>query len=424
MNADHGALPRAAGFSRRVQVMIIIALAGVLAGGFRLATLLKPEAHPGVTEANAPLENGVSFRPTPTQWAGFRITPVQTLKFRPTEETDGKIALNDDLVTPVFSPYSGRVVRLFVRIGDTVREGDPLLAVQANELVQAQNDLISAAATLRTARAQLALAETNERRQHALFQANGAAQKDWQQSQLDLAVAQGGLNTAQIALAAVRNRLRILGRNEADITTIETTPDVQKLEPVATVLAPIGGVVTQRQVGLGQNIVSAASGASTPQFQIGDLSRVWLVANVREESAARIHLGDAVRVQVPAWPERVFQAKVTYVSPSIDPVSHRLPVRAEIDNRDGALKPEMLARFRIFTGDANESPAVPVNALVYEGDTAHVWVADPAQKTIAARTVRVGRIQDGNAQVLEGLTAGETVATAGSLFLDRAVTGD
>jgi membrane fusion protein, heavy metal efflux system len=424
METEPVTLARQPGLLKRTQLAIVLVLAGLMAGGFYLASHLRPAPREETAEATQPLENGASFSPTSTQWAGFKIEPVRTLKFLPTEETDGKIALDDDLVTPVFSPYSGRVVRLFVRVGDTVHEGDPLLAVQANELVQAQNDLISAAATLRTARAQLALAETNERRQHALFQANGAAQKDWQQSQLDLAVAQGGLNTAQIALTAVRNRLRILGRNESEISMIETAPDLQKLEPVATVLAPIAGVVTQRQVGLGQNIVSAANGASTPQFQIGDLSRVWLVANVREESAAHIHLGDTVRVQVPAWPERVFQARVTYVSPSIDPASHRLPVRAEIDNRDGALKPEMLARFRIITGDADESPAVPVNALVYEADTTHVWVADTQQKTIAARTIRVGRIQDGNAQVLDGLKAGEAVATAGSLFLDRAVTGD
>ena len=364
------------------------------------------------------------FRPTPQQWAGFRIQPAQERPFQPARDTDGKIAIDDDLVTPVFSPYSGRIMKLFASAGDVVRQGDPLFSVQATEFVQAQNDLVAAVATLRTTRAQATLAETNEKRQHDLYLAQGAALKDWQQAQVDLASARGNLSSAQIAVSAVRNRLRILGRSDAEIAAIENAPDLLKLDPVSVVLAPIGGTVIQRQVGPGQTIVSAAAGASTPLFQIGDLSKVWLVANVRETDAPMIHRGDNVEVHVLAFPNRVFTARVTHVAPTIDPTTHRLSVRAELDNPDDVLKPEMFASFRIITGPSTTSPAIPIGALVYDGSDAHVWVANQANKTIQEREIKTGAIQDGMAQVLEGLHPGETVVTAGSLFIDRAVTGD
>lgn len=411
--------------SRRQQFAVLgcaALLLVVLLAGQQIWHMVRPAAETEVTPTQSATDN--AFRPTPQQWAGFRIQPVEEKPFRPAQDTDGKIAIDDDLVTPVFSPYSGRVEKLFASAGDTVRQGDPLLKVFASELVQGQNDLIAAVASLRTARAQAALAETNEKRQHSLYLSQGAALKDWQQAQVDLASAQGALSSAQIALSAVRNRLRILGRSDAEINALENAPDVTKLDPVAVVPAPIGGTVIQRQVGLGQTIISAAAGATAAVFQIGDLSKVWLVANAREEDAPLIYRGDQVEVHVLAFPNRVFTARVTHVAPTIDPTTHRLAVRAEVDNPDGALKPEMFASFRIITGPATTSLAVPVGALVYEGSDVHVWAANPADKSIAEREIRIGSIQDGMAQVLDGLKPGEQVVTSGSLFIDRAVTGD
>ena len=144
-----------------------------------------------------------------------------------------------------------------------VARGAPLFAVEASEFVQGQNDLVTAAASPKTAQAQLRLDETNEKRQHELYLAKGGALKDWQQSQIDLATAQSNAQRPEIALAAVRNRLRILGKSDAEIAAIENGADA-RLDPVADVVAPIGGTVTQRQVGLGQNIQSVQSGASDP----------------------------------------------------------------------------------------------------------------------------------------------------------------
>ena len=93
-----------------------------------------------------------TFRPTNEQWAGFKIQPVQLVSFRPEQVTEGSIAIDDDLTTPVFSQHSGRVIKLIAKLGDHVEAGAPLFEIQATEFVQAQNDLITALANLQTER--------------------------------------------------------------------------------------------------------------------------------------------------------------------------------------------------------------------------------------------------------------------------------
>jgi cobalt-zinc-cadmium efflux system membrane fusion protein len=388
-----------------------LALLVVLAIGWGF---LRPDYSPPLPPGPATEETGI-FRPTPAQLSGFTIEPVRLVSFRSERIAEGNIVIDDDLTTSVFSPYSGRVARLFARLGDRVLPGAPLFAVEASEFVQAVNDLITAAATLRTARGQLTQATTNEKRAHELYLAKGGALKEWQQSQTDLATAQNAVRAAEIALAAVRNRLRILDKSDSEIAALEAQP-TQKLDPLAVVTAPIAGTVTQRRIGLGQYI---QSGGDNPVYTIGDLSTLWLVANVREVDAPLMRVGAPVAVRVPAYPERVFDATISWVAPALDPTTHRLPVRAEIANPDGALKPVMFANFSIGTGAAVTAPAVPPGAIVYEGDSARVWVVRD-DGTIAARVVTVGRTEGGMVEISEGLSPGDRVVTRGTLFIDRA----
>ena len=358
-----------------------------------------------------------AFRPMPAQWATLKVTEVATMTFRAEQVTDGKIAINGDRTTPVYSPYSGRVTKIIANLGDHVKQGDPLLALEATEFSQAQNDLIAAVAAVDTARSQLNLTQTNEARKHALYDAKAGSQQDWQQSQADLVTAQNTLRSAEGALASVRNRLRILGKTAAQVIALGKS---QNADPSAVVVAPISGNVIDRQVGRGQFI---QSGATNPLYLIGDLSTVWLIANVRETDAPLMHRGAPVEVHVLAFPGRVFKARVTYVAPSVDPNTHRLPVRAEVENPDGALKPEMFASFSIITGGESAAPAVPEAAVVYEGDTARVWVAQDGG-TIASRQIHTGRIVNGMVEVAAGLEPGEKIVTSGTLFIDRAARSD
>jgi len=367
-------------------------------------------------EQGARAEAGV-FRPTRGQLASLKISPVTSMTFRSQDTADGRIAINGDKTTPVFSPYSGRVTKVIASPGDTVRAGAPLAAIAASEYAQGQNDLLAATSVLDTARSQLSLAQANEKRKHGLYDARAGSLQDWLQSQTDLVTAESNLRAAETAVGLARNRLRILDQSEAQIGALEAA---KTMSPVTFVVAPIGGTIIDRQVGPGQYV---QANAPNPIFSIGDLSTVWLVANVRETDAPQMRRGAPVEVHVLAFPERVFRAKLTYVAPAVDPNTHRLSVRAEIANQDGMLKPEMFATFSISTGNESAAPAVPEGAIIYEGDTARVWVARD-DGTLAARAIKTGRTSKGNVEVVAGLTVGEKVVTSGSLFIDRAAKGD
>jgi len=402
---------------RRTQLLIVFVAALVVIAVFRLGSMGAQLFAKSAESSSRPASPAGAFRPTPEQMASLTIATVSTMKFRTERITDGKIAINAEKTTPVFSPYSGRVAKIIANQGDYVRRGAALLAVEATEFVQGQNDLISAAAAVNTARSQVAMAQTNEQRKHALYEAKAGALQDWQQSQTELITAQNNLRSAQTTLALVRNRLRILGMTDAEIDALE---DAQRINPVAYVQAPISGRVIDRQVGRGQYI---QAGGTTPVYSIGDLSTVWLVANVREPDAPLMRLGEPVEVHVLALPGRVFKAKLTYVASAIDPNTHRLAVRAEVENLDGLLKPEMFASFSIFTDQETAAPGVPEDAIVHEGSEARVWVVQK-DGSIVSRPIVTGRAANGLVEVLSGLTEGERIVTSGALFIDRAAKRD
>jgi membrane fusion protein, heavy metal efflux system len=399
-DSQTGTTPEAGWNSRRqwqwlgvgAAIIVIVALAIMLVGR---SFGQRPAAAPAVPPPG-------TFRPTAQQLKTLTIEPVDLHQFVSQEITEGKIAVNGDHSTPVFSPYSGRVTRVIAGLGDTVKAGQPLASIEASEFSQAQNDLT-------TAMAQVKLARSSEARKHALYDAKGGSMADWQQAQADL-------SAAETTLQSVRNRLRILGYSDQ---AIDALTGERHAGPVAQILAPISGVIVDRQVGPGQY---AQAGASTPVFTIADMSSVWMIGNVREADAAHIQRGQTVEVGVLAYPDRTFTARVIYIAPTIDPNTHRLTVRAVIDNADGALKPEMFATFRILTSEGAQAPAVPASAVVYEGDTAHVWVLQSAD-ALAIRPIRAGRDNDGFVEVLDGLKPGERVVTRGSLFIDRSAAG-
>ena len=339
-----------------------------------------------------------AFRATPQQLRAFTIEAVAVHGFVSEELTDGKIAVNADRTTPLYSPYSGHVVRVIAGPGDRVRQGEPLATLEAAEIIQGQGDL-------RTARAQLDLARINAARKQALYEARGGSLQDLQQAQTELEV-------AQTALESIRNRMRVLGQSPAQVTALETAPT---LRPITLLRAPITGIVVDRQLGPGQFL---QAGSGVPVFTIADTDSVWLLAQVRETVSGEIHVGQAVEVRVLAWPQRVYSARITHIAAAVDAITHRLTVRAEIDNHDGTLKPEMFASFRILTSDVAQSPAVPESAVVYDGEHAHVWVISGAD-LLEFRAVRVGRETQGVVEVLDGLHSGERIVTRGGLFIDQ-----
>jgi cobalt-zinc-cadmium efflux system membrane fusion protein len=396
--------------TRPRQLYLVAGIAGVALGAAALAGCGKPQA----AAAQQAAEAGV-FRPTSDQLKSLTVAPADLRAFDQIETTSGSIQPDGDKTTPVISPFTGRVIEVLAEPGQRVTRKTPLFAVAATEAAQGRADLATALGALETARSQLKLAQETEQRQGELYRSAGGALKDFRQAESDRIAAEGQVRSAEAALGSARSRLAALGQSASDIAALEKTPAAQAVPARAVVYAPVDGVVTRRTLGPGQ----AISAGGDALFSVSDLSTVWLTAEVPETAAGKVRLGAEVQVVTPAYPGRVFRAKVTYIAPALNPDTHRLPVRATIANPDGALKPDMFASFRIDSGAIGRSPAVPDSAVIREGDTARVWVLEQ-DGTLRLRPVVPGADQDGMVQITQGLQAGERVVSKGALFVDQA----
>jgi membrane fusion protein, heavy metal efflux system len=393
------------GLPRNAQLRILAIGAATVAAVLILVPVLRDTLLAKPAPALPKMVQG-GFRPDSAQWANISLGTVTARKFPGLVSVEAQVATDDDTTTQVFSPFTGQVLNIAVKAGDHVAKGQVLATVAASEAIQSESDLIAAEITARNA-------DANEARQHALYNDGSAALKDWQQAQADQATATG-------ALIAARGKLHALGFGDSQIHAMETQRKDHAFAPPAELTAPISGTVTQRLVGPGQ-FVQAAS--TNPVFAVGNLDRLWLVGNVREEDTTQMRVGEAVDVTVAALAGRIFPARLTWVGPGIDTTTHRLAVRAEIDNANGLLKPAMFATMLIHTGGDRVSSAIPEMAVIHEGDQSHVWLS-AGGASLVMRRVQPGRLQNGYVEVLAGLKPGDRVALAGSLFLDSAANSD
>jgi len=385
----------------------------LVAGGVSYIWMSTPsQGHSDVSSQSR--KNSQRYTTSPAEWASLTIEPVTVRAFRAENVTEGKIAVDEDHSTPIFSPYAGRVTKLLAKPGDHVTQGQPLFVIEAADTVGAQNDFVAAITALNKAKSQLDLAQIQDKRAKDLFEGKAVPLKDYQQSQATLLQAQNDQRTAETALEAARNRLRILGLSEEAITAFQ---EKGRINPETTVYAPLAGTVVQRKIGPGQYI---SAGAADPVFVIGDLSTVWLTAFVRETEAATVQVGQEVSFTALALPGRVLTGRIDYVATALDPATRRLLVRATLDNSNGLLKPEMFATVTIYTPGDQPSIGVPKTALIYEGEQVRVWVAHDDDKTIELRQIKTGMTNGNLVEVHGNLKAGERIVTKGSLFIDRA----
>jgi membrane fusion protein, heavy metal efflux system len=402
-------------FSRKY--LVIMAAVLVLAGAALFRFMQPGGAPPRNSDVSSQSRKGAGrYTPTPAEWASLTVEPVAEHDFRAEHVTEGKIAVDEDRSTPVFSPYAGRVMRLLAKPGDNVTQGQPLFVIEAADTVQAQNDFITAMTGLNKAKSALDLAQLQDTRAKDLFEGKAVPLKDYQQSQATLIQAQNDMRSSQTALEAARNKLKILGLSEDAIAAFQ---DKGRIDPNTTIFSPIAGTVVQRKIGPGQYI---SSGASDPVFVIGDLSTVWLTAFVRETDAAMVSVGQQIAFNVLALPGRPLTAQIDYVAAAIDPNTRRLLARATVDNKDGLLKPEMFANVTIYSAGDHPGVGVPKQALIYEGDQVRIWVAHE-DKSIELRQIKTGLINGDLVEVQGNLKPGDRIVTKGSLFIDRAASG-
>ncbi len=341
---------------------------------------------------------------TPEQVNAIRIAPVGQHDFPSESFAVGSIDFDEDTEAQIFPPYQGKILQMFARSGDRVHKTEILFTIDSPDLVQAESTLIADDATLRLTNRALARARD-------LYRTHGMAEKDYDQAVSDQQTAEG-------ALRAARDGVRIFGKTDAEIDRIAAT---RRVDPALIVRSPIDGVVISRNAAPG---VFVQPGTAPAPLTVADTSLMWMLANVPEDLSASVKVGLPVSVRVAAYPGRSFTGRVAAAGTTIDPATRRFVLRSEIADPDHLLRSGMFADFTITTGDPVRSLAVPMNGIVREGDgTQSAWVTADRRHFIR-RSVTIGRASDGFRQILGGLNPGELVVTDGAVFLSNMLTAD
>jgi cobalt-zinc-cadmium efflux system membrane fusion protein len=332
------------------------------------------------------------------QAKALKIGAIEMRDFAVFKTAVGTIDFNENMLVQVFSQYSGKIIKAFSNIGDDVRQGDVLFTIDSPDLLQAESSLLAAAGVLELQKRTLARAT-------GLLKAGGSAQKDVDQATSDQ-------QTAEASFKAAKDAVRIFGKSDPEIERILAD---RKVDSTLVVASPISGRIVGRNAAPG----FLTQPGTTPPFSVADLSTMWMIANVIETDAPAYRLDQPVEVRVTAYPDRVFKGRVTTVGSTIDPTTHRQLVRSEIEDPQHLLRSGMFASFVIHVGEPQHALGVPSNAVVREGDgTMTVWVTSDRRR-FTKRAVKVGLRQDSWDQILEGLSADETVVTDGAVFLSN-----
>jgi cobalt-zinc-cadmium efflux system membrane fusion protein len=333
------------------------------------------------------------------QLVSVKVERVDEREFPVEKGAVGNIDFNEEMLTQVFTPYQGRIIGLFAKVGDEVKKGQTLFTIDSPDLLTAESNLIAAAGVLE-------LTTRNLARLRKLYETRAVAQKDVEQAVSDQQTAEG-------ALRAGRDAVRIFGKSESEIDAIIKE---RKADPTLVVPSPISGRITARNAAPG---LFAQPGSAPAPFTVADISTMWMLANVAESDVPAFHIGQEVKVSVVSFPGKVFEGRISTIDAMVDPNSRRLLTRSEIADPKHELRSGMFATYAIRVGDPMRSPAVPLDGVVREGDgTMTVWVTTDRRR-FTQRTVKIGMQKGGFRQILEGLQPGELVAGEGAVFLSN-----
>jgi cobalt-zinc-cadmium efflux system membrane fusion protein len=288
----------------------------------------------------------------------------------------------------VLTPLSGRLIALKVALGDRVSRGQIVALIDAPDLGQALNDNEKAADSF-------ALTGKNLQRQEAQNKLGVASDRDLDQAKSDHAQAAAEYTHTQA-------RLKMLG----------VPPDAKSSSRELAVTSPVAGSVTALNVVPGNMI----NDPTQPLMTIADLSTVWVTALVAEKDVAAVSKNQDAQVTLSAYPDRVLNGKVLFVSDVIEPDSRRGKMRIAFANGDYALKPNMFATV-LLSGAERSLIVLPSSALLMNNDRTSVFIAT-APWTFERRNVEVQLEEGPSVTVRSGVNAGEQVLVKGGILLN------
>jgi cobalt-zinc-cadmium efflux system membrane fusion protein len=288
----------------------------------------------------------------------------------------------------VLAPLSGRLIALKVALGDRVSRGQVVAIIDSPDLAQAYTDNEKAAEAFK-------LNQKNIERQEAQNKLGVASDRDLDQAKSDYAQAAAEYT-----------------RTQAHLKTLGASASAKPASRELPVAAPVGGSVTALNVAPGNMI----NDPTQPLMTIADLSTIWVTAMVPEKDIGDVAKNQDAQVTLPAYPDRVLQGKVLFLSDVIDSDSHRGKIRIAFANRDYALKPNMFATV-VLSGGARSLVVLPSSALLMNNDRTSVFVAT-APWTFERRNVDAQLEEGSSVAIRSGVSAGEQVLVKGAILLN------
>jgi len=318
----------------------------------------------------------VQITPEKQQLIGVKYEQVQVGGGSRTIRAVGKVAIDETRIGHVHTKVEGWIDKVFVDFtGKLVEKGQPLLTIYSPDMLASQRELLLAA----------------------------KAKTIMRDSALP-----SGFDQSESLLQATRRRLELWDLSEAQIDQVLKTG-----EPIKniTVYSPMTGYITDRKAFPQVKVMP-----DTDLYTIVDLSRVWIMADVFEYEAPNIRLGQTARVSIQAIPGRVFNARIDFLQPQVDPMTRTLKVRLNMDNPGVLLKPDMYADVE-FVVNIPSKLTVPADAVLNSGERKTVFI-DRGNGYFEPRQVKTGEREGDRIQILSGLTGGERVVTSGNFLID------
>jgi cobalt-zinc-cadmium efflux system membrane fusion protein len=317
------------------------------------------------------------------------------VEVRESMRVPGRIEVDETRFVRVGSPVTGRITDLAATVGQDVARGQVLATINSTELSSAQLSYLKSLS-------QRSLAARASARAQQLVEADVIGTAELQRRQAEF-------SQAEAEVGAARDQLKVLGMAAG---AIDKLSESRTITSVTQIIAGISGTVIERKVTEGQ-VVQPADGV----FLIADLSRVWVVADVPEQNAGSLRVGESVQVEIPALGNRLLQGTLSFVSPIVSPETRTVRARMEFANKDREYKPSMLASV-LIRSTPQKRLTVPAEALVREENHDYVFV-QTGDGSFGLREVTLGIEHEGRRVIQGGLRGGERIVIDGAFHLNN-----
>lgn len=358
---------------------------------------VRQEAPPEQTAQEPPQ---VEISPEQQRLIGVKTVKVTQKPLQKVIRTVGRIEADERKLATVNTKIEGWIEKLYVDYtGRYVKKGEPLAEIYSPELLATQQEFIS---TLKWAGRQPGAAHP-EGVQGAHGQKSSATGPE-PVSELKQMIARD----AAASVEASRQRLRLWDISAEQIRTIEETG---KPVRTLTLYSPVSGFITQKMAVQGMKVMPGEK-----LFDVADLSTLWIIADIYEYELSLIRVGQPAQITLAYLPGKAFASQIDYIYPTISPDTRTARVRLTLPNTDGKLKPQMFTNVEIRIS-LGRRLTIPEAAVIDTGKGQVVYV-DRGGGAFEPREVQLGLRADGDAEVLRGLKAGETVASSANFLID------